>query len=387
MRRLKLGRKAAQRIEKGNVWVYRGELQEEVAADHLEEALLVDERGRLLGSALIDGASPVPVRLYSRREEAFDLKLIESRLEVAAAWRKRVVGAGNTGYRLVFSEADGLPGLTVDRFGSALALQLNLRNYGPFAGDIVSALGGMIQEGPAIHCAVVEVQGVRSLLVGDADKSRPIYQLNSLQFEAELLEGPKTGAFLDQRENYQAAVQWVDRLGIGGRGLDLYSSSGGFAMNLAAKLSRVDAVDSAKSAVARIEANCRRNGIENVRAIEADVKQFLRGLAQARQRYDCVIVDPPAFAKQAKQKEEANRAYYELNLRALSAVAPSGLYVSCSCSHAISESDLVTIVREAASESRRTLSLLEKRTQSLDHREILTIPETGYLKCLYFCVH
>ena len=387
MRRLKLGRKAAQRIEKGNVWVYRGELQEEVAADHLEEALLVDERGRLLGSALIDGASPVPVRLYSRREEAFDLKLIESRLEVAAAWRKRVVGAGNTGYRLVFSEADGLPGLTVDRFGPALALQLNLRNYGPFAGDIVSALGGMIQEGPAIHCAVVEVQGVRSLLVGDADKSRPIYQLSSLQFEADLLEGPKTGAFLDQRENYQAAVQWVDRLGIGGRGLDLYSSSGGFAMNLAAKLSSVDAVDSAKSAVTRIEANCRRNGIENVRAIEADVKQFLRGLAQARQRYDCVIVDPPAFAKQAKQKEEANRAYYELNLRALSAVAPSGLYVSCSCSHAISESDLVTIVREAASESRRTLSLLEKRTQSLDHREILTIPETGYLKCLYFCVH
>ena len=367
--------------------MYRGELQEEIAADHLEEALLVDERGRLLGSALIDGASPVPVRLYSRREEAFDLKLIESRLEVAAAWRKRVVGAGNTGYRLVFSEADGLPGLTVDRFGPALALQLNLRNYGPFAGDIVSALGGMIQEGPAIDCAVIEVQGVRSLLVGDADKSRPIYQLNSLQFEADLLEGPKTGAFLDQRENYQAAVQWVDRLGIGGRGLDLYSSSGGFAMNLAAKLSRVDAVDSAKSAVARIEANCRRNGIENVRAIEADVKQFLRGLAQARQRYDCVIVDPPAFAKQAKQKEEANRAYYELNLRALSAVAPSGLYVSCSCSHAISESDLVTIVREAASESRRTLSLLEKRTQSLDHREILTIPETGYLKCLYFCVH
>ena len=367
--------------------MYRGELQEEVAADHQEEALLVDERGRLLGSALIDGASPVPARLYSRREEAFDLKLIESRLEVAAAWRKRVVGAGNTGYRLVFSEADGLPGLTVDRFGPSLALQLNLRNYGPFAGDIVSALGGMIQEGPAIDCAVIEVQGVRSLLVGEADKSRPIYELNSLHFEADLLEGPKTGAFLDQRENYQAAVQWVDRLGIGGRGLDLYSSSGGFAMNLAAKLSKVDAVDSSKSAVTRIEANCRRNAIENVRAIEADVKQFLRGLAQARQRYDCVIVDPPAFAKQAKQKEEANRAYYELNLRALSAVAPSGLYVSCSCSHAISESDLVTIVREAASESRRTLTLLEKRTQSLDHREILTIPETGYLKCLYFCVH
>lgn len=387
MRRLKLGRRAAQRIEKGGVWVYRGELQEDLTEGHLETALLVDERGRLLGSALIDALSPVPVRLYSRRDEAFDLKLIVLRLEAAIAWRQRVVRDGSTGYRLVFSEADGLPGLTVDRFGSALALQLNLRNYGQFSVEIVTQIQELIEAGHGINCVVVEQLGVRSLLVGDAEKCRPIYQLNSLKFEADLLNGPKTGAFLDQRENYQAAAQWVARLGIVGRGLDLYSSSGGFAMNLAMGLSKVDAVDSSKSAVLRIESNCSRNEIKNVRAIEADVKQFLRGLTQARQRYECVVVDPPAFAKQAKQKEEANRAYYELNLRALSTVAPSGLYVTCSCSHAISESDLLSIVREAASESRRTLSLLEKRTQALDHREVLTIPETSYLKCLYFCVY
>ncbi len=387
MRRIKLGRKAAQRIEKGSVWVYRGELQNEIAGDQLETALLVDERGRLLGSALIDGASPVPVRLYSRREETFDQQMIELRLKGALAWREQVVRDGSTGYRLVFSEADGLPGLTIDRFGSALGLQLNLRNYETYAKSIVSTIEALIQPGTEIQCAVVEQQGVRSLLVGDAGKSRPIYQLNALKYEADLLEGPKTGAFLDQRENYQAAAAWVERLGLSGRALDLYASSGGFAMNLASRLSKVDAVDSSKSAVQRIEANCGRNEISNVRAIEADVKQFLRGLSQARQRYECVIVDPPAFAKQAKQKEEAERAYYDLNLRALSTVAPSGLFVTCTCSHAISESELLSIVREAAGESRRTLSILEKRTQALDHREILTIPETSYLKCLYFCVH
>ena len=383
---MKLGRKASQRIEKGGVWVYRGEIQEELPEGYLETVLLVDERGRLLGSALVDALSPVPVRLYSRREEAFDLQLIASRLEAALAWRERVVRDGSTGYRLVFSEADGLPGLTVDRFGSALALQLNLRNYGPFAGQIVTKIDGLLPQDTGINCAVIEQQGVRSLLVGTAENCRPVYQSNGLKFEADLLEGPKTGAFLDQRENYQAAPKWAERLGLAGRGLDLYSSSGGFAMNLASGLAKVDAVDSSKSAVQRIEANCRRNGIDNVRAIEADVKQFLRGLTQARQRYECVIVDPPAFAKQTKQKEEATRAYYELNLRALSAVAPSGLFVTCSCSQAISESDLLSIVREAASESRRTLSILEKRTQALDHREIVTIPETSYLKCLYFGV-
>ena len=158
-------------------------------------------------------------------------------------------------------------------------------------------------------------------------------------------------------------------------------------MNLASGLNRVDAVDSSKSSVLRIESNCSRNEISNVRAIEADVKQFLRGLTQARQRYECVVVDPPAFAKQSRQKEEAIRAYYDLNLRALSTVAPSGLYVTCSCSHAITESDLLSIVRETANESRRTLSLLEKRTQAIDHREVLTIPESSYLQCLYFYVH
>ncbi|MBX9696318.1 MAG: class I SAM-dependent rRNA methyltransferase, partial [Cyanobacteria bacterium] len=148
----------------------------------------------------------------------------------------------------------------------------------------------------------------------------------------------------------------------------------------------VDAVDSSAAAVDRIAKHASRNGLTAVRAIASDVKQFLRGLGQARRRYECVIADPPAFAKQIRQKEEATRAYHDLNLRALSAVAPDGLFVSCSCSQAISESDLMSVIRSAAQESRKSLTLLEKRGQSVDHRALLQIPETSYLKCLYFSV-
>ncbi len=386
MKRWKLSRKTSQRLEGGHVWVYHGEVGAELTAESLETVLLLDERGRLIGSALVDGASPVPVRLYSRREQALDAEFIVGRLESALQWRRRVVRDGSTGYRLVFSEADGLPGLTIDRFGNGLALQCNVRNYNEYLESIVSKVRAEFEQEGGIDCVVREVGEVRELFYGVAEKARAIYRLNALQFEADLLHGPKTGAFLDQRENYVAAELWAKRLAIAGRALDLYSSSGGFALHLARALDKVDAVESSKSAVSRIEENARRNNLANVRAIQSDVKQFLRGLGQARRQYECVIADPPAFAKQVKQKEEATRAYFDLNLRALSAVAPLGLFVTCSCSRAVSENDFLTIIKEAAQESRKNLTLLEKRSQSLDHREVISIPECSYLKCFYFSV-
>jgi len=386
VRRLKISRKAAQRIEAGHVWVYHGETSEELSAETLESVLLVDERGRLLGSALIDGASAVPIRLYSRRELAFDKDLIAVRIAAALLWRQKLVSPDSTGYRLVFSESDQLPGLILDRFGDSLAIQLNLRNYLPYLDQVVSHLQDRLFDSKHFDCVVVEEGEKRSLFLGDRDRVKATYSINSLLFEADLLEGPKTGAFLDQRENYLAAENWVRRLGIKGKGLDLYSSSGGFALHLARVLDKVDAVDSSASAVERIAGNAQRNGITNVKAMEGDVKQFLKGLGQARRRYDCVVVDPPAFAKQSRQREEATRAYFDLNLRALSAVAPSGLYVSCSCSRAISDYDLLKTIREAAQETRKNLTLLEKRSQAIDHRESIDIPETSYLKSLYFSV-
>lgn len=381
MKRLKVNRRASQRIEGGHVWVYRGEMLQELEADALEEVLLCDERGRLLGSALVDAKSPVPVRLYSRKEEAFDLELLRARVAEAIRWRHAVVAQGSTGYRLIFSESDGLPGLIVDRFGRALAMQHNMRNYTVHGLDLLEILREHIG---AVDAAVLEQDGVRSLLSGEVEAAAATYNLNGIEMEADLLNGPKTGAFLDQRENYLAARMWAERLCPGGRALDLYSSSGGFALHLAQAMKQVEAVDSSPGSVKTIGENAKRNEIENVRAIQADVKQFLRGLGQARRRYDCVVADPPAFAKSAHQKKEAERAYYDLNLRAMGATASSGVFVTCSCSRAVGEADLLDIIRSAAAESRRTLSILEKRGQSRDHREVIHIPETSYLKCLMF---
>ena len=383
MRRLKVSHKASQRIEAGHPWVYRGETRDELAADALENVLLCDERGRLLGSALVDAKSPVPIRLYSRKEQPFDAQFVQKRTAEALAWRRILAIGNSTGYRLVFSEADGLPGLIVDRFGAALALQMTMRNYQALSSDLIQIIEDELA-GVAVKLVVSEHEGERQLLRGNIEDASTGYLLNGLELRADLLNGPKTGAFLDQRENYLIVRNWAERLCPTGTALDLFSSSGGFALHLAQVVKHVDAVDSSPQSISTITENAKRNDIDNIKPIRAEVKQFLRGLGQARRRYECVIVDPPAFAKSSQQKTEASRAYYDLNVRALSATASAGLFVTCSCSRAISEAELLEILRQAAAENRRTLTTLEKCRQSHDHREVVNIPETSYLKCLVF---
>ncbi|WP_080507647.1 class I SAM-dependent rRNA methyltransferase [Bryobacter aggregatus] len=386
MKRLRVSRKAAQRLEAGHQWVYRGEMAGDLEADALESVLLCDERGRLLGSALVDARSPVPVRLYSRKETAFDQTLLEARVDKAVAWRQRVVAPDSTGYRMIFSEADGLPGLTVDRFGDSLAFQCNSRNYISSIEIIADRIWDQFGREKNTGCVVSEEGETRRLVRGDTSSAKSTYLLNGFTMQADLLDGPKTGAFLDQRENYLAVSHWAKLFCPEGNALDLYSSSGGFALHLARVTKQVDAVDSSATSIQTIAGNAERNEIQNVRAIQSDVKQFLRGLGQARRRYNCVVADPPAFAKSVQKREEAARAYYDLNLRALSVTAPAGLFVTCSCSRAMNEEDFVAILRQCAAESRRSLSFVDKRRQSSDHRESLLVPETSYLKCLIFRV-
>jgi 23S rRNA (cytosine1962-C5)-methyltransferase len=378
VKKYRVDRRAAARLESGHVWVWREELSPAPTEEDCESVLLADERGRFLGVALLDGRSPVAARLVSRRERPIDAVWLRERLAEAFHWRRRVVPAGHGAFRLVHAEADSLPGLVIDRFGDGFALQLNMRNYAPWLDTILEEL----QSHYPVRLAVAECEGSRRILTG-AD-SRVRYQLNELLFESDLVEGPKTGAFLDQRENYAALALWLNRLGVQGRGLDLFSSSGGFALHAAASLDHVDAIDSASGSAERIRRNAGHNGITHVRAIEADVRQFLRASNQARRRYGCVIADPPAFAKHRRQKQEALRAYYELNVKALGALDAEGLFVTCSCSQAVNTEELVTVIREAARETNRNLTLLERRGQSLDHRESVLIPESTYLKCIYW---
>jgi 23S rRNA (cytosine1962-C5)-methyltransferase len=202
-------------------------------------------------------------------------------------------------------------------------------------------------------------------------------EMNGLKLRADLLHGQKTGIFLDQRENYLAAAAYAK-----GDALDCFTSTGGFALHLARRCERVEAVDSAAAAIATARCNAEANQLRNIDFQEADVFQLLAGYASARKRFSNVILDPPAFAKSRRNVESAAAGYKEINLRALRLLGPGGILVTCSCSHHMSEAMLLQIAAEASLDSGRTLRVLERRAQSQDHPILLTVPETLYLKCL-----
>ncbi len=202
--------------------------------------------------------------------------------------------------------------------------------------------------------------------------------MNGLNLRADLLHGQKTGIFLDQRENYLAAASYAK----GGKALDCFTSTGGFALHLAGKCESVEAVDSSASAIAAARANSHANQIANINFHEADVFELLSRYAAERRHFDLVVLDPPAFTKSRKNVEAATTGYKEINLRALRLLGPGGILVTCSCSHHMSESALLELVAQASLDAGRTLRVLERRTQSQDHPILLTVPETLYLKCL-----
>jgi 23S rRNA (cytosine1962-C5)-methyltransferase len=216
-----------------------------------------------------------------------------------------------------------------------------------------------------------------AVLSGEVPESVPV-RMNGLTLRADLLHGQKTGIFLDQRENYLAASRYAR----GGRALDCFTSTGGFALHLAPRCEAVEAVDSSEPALATARANAAANGIANVNFHEGDVFDLLTGYTAARRQFSLIVLDPPAFAKSRQNLASAVSGYKEINLRALRLLGPGGILVTCSCSHHLTEATLLELVADAALDANRTLRVLERRTQSQDHPILLTVPETHYLKCL-----
>ena len=214
------------------------------------------------------------------------------------------------------------------------------------------------------------------VLFGDCTETVE-FQMNGLRLVTDLLKGQKTGIFLDQRENYLAAAKYAR-----GTALDCFTSTGGFALHLAAQCETIEAVDSSEAALKMAEVNRTANGIQNVEFREADVFDVLTGYSSARRQFGTVVLDPPAFAKSRQHLEPALRAYKEINLRALRLLATGGILVTCSCSHHLSESAFFEVVAAASLDAGRRVRVLERRTQSQDHPILLTVPETLYLKCL-----
>jgi len=380
---VRVNRKAADRVASGHPWIFDSDVIDRGDAEGGAAVTVVDPRGRALGTAHYSSPSKISLRMLSDRVETLDRSFYLRRIEAAREYRSRVV-QGSDAYRVVYGEADRLPGLIVDRYGDYLVVQTLDQGMERTKADIVSCLqelfapAGIVERNDAPVRAKESLPIASGVLSGHVPDAVTIH-MNGLELDGDLLHGQKTGVFLDQRENYPAVVRYAR-----GRALDCFTSTGGFALHLAPRCETVEAIDSSAPALASAKSNAARNGIGNIEFKEADVFDLLSNYASAANRFDVVVLDPPAFAKSRAKIEGAARGYKEINLRALRLLRPGGVLVTCSCSHHVSEAMLLEVVAEASLDAHRTLRVLERRTQALDHPILLTVPETHYLKCLVF---
>jgi 23S rRNA (cytosine1962-C5)-methyltransferase len=381
MHEVRVNRKAARRVASGHPWIFESDVVDKGEAEAGAPVIVVDLRGRPLGTAHFSAASQISLRLLSRSVEEIDREFFAKRLAAAEAHRRRVV-CGTDAYRVVHGEGDLLPGLVVDRYADYLVVQTLNQGMDRACEWIVASLVEMFSPRGIVARNDAAVRSREALPL----ESRAIYgdvpatvefRMNGLRLHADLLHGQKTGAFLDQRENYIAAARYAR-----GRALDCFTSSGGFALHAAPVCESVEALDSSGAALAAAARNAAINGISNVEFREVDVFVVLAAYASARRQFDTVILDPPAFAKSRSQVEDALRGYKEINLRALRLLGPGGILVTCSCSQRVSEATFLELVAEASLDAGRQLRVVERRSQGLDHPILLTVPETHYLKCL-----
>jgi 23S rRNA (cytosine1962-C5)-methyltransferase len=370
-------------------------------ADAAPPALLhvADSRGLLLGTGLYSPASLIALRLVSREDldEAGWLELLAVRLRRAVERRKPMLSDETDSCRLCFSEADELPGLVVDKYGELVVVQLLVKGLDSFEvrNACVSVLRDELNPAAILERPDPRMRELEGLAAPGADAlyrregtdetARTQFRLNGLLFHFDANAGQKTGAFLDQRENYSAAQHWAERLGATGRVLDVCCYQGGFALHLAQIAKQVTGVDASRASLEVAERNLEANRgriIAEVDWVEADAFELLRDWSNGRQSFDAIVLDPPAFAKSKRAVEGALRGYKELNLRALKMVRAGGLLVTCSCSHHVGWADLEGTVASAAADAGRRVRLLERRGAALDHPVILTLPETEYLKCM-----
>jgi 23S rRNA (cytosine1962-C5)-methyltransferase len=382
---VKVSARGAKRLKDGHVWVYRSDIIAEGGAAPGSLVRVVDERGKFLGSALYSSSSQIAIRLLSH-DEVKDLEdLLRERIRAAVAYRERFVHDSNA-YRVIFSEADSLPGLIVDRYNDVLSMQVVTQAMdGEHIRRVV--LEELSELNPAAIAERVDpkIRELEQLPVKESgllqgEKSSTIFTMNDVRFHFDALEGQKTGAFLDQRENYAAAARYAR-----GEALDVFTYQGGFALHLAKVCSGVTAVDSSRPALEVADRNAALNQRE-IEWIEANAFDLLRDYSSSGRHYDAIVLDPPAFAKSKRALDTALRGYKELNLRALKMLRPGGILVTCSCSFHVSAPSFLEMVTEAANDAHRTLRLLENRGQAQDHPMVPSIPETAYLKCLIFHV-
>lgn len=380
--RVKLTKKGIERWQRGHPWIYAADVQDQgrgaiKSGDVVE---VVDFKGWLLGRAFYSAASKITLRALTHDATSVDPQFFAAKLKAADELRQRLY-PGEATYRLVHGEADGLPGLIVDRYGDCLSVQFLVPGTENRKQLFIDLLVAQFKPKAIVNRSDVGVRALEGLqqekgvIYGELPGKVP-YREGEIHFEIDLLNGQKTGTFLDQRENHVLARTYAQ-----GEALDCFSYGGGFALQLAKAAASVTAVEISEAACAQITANAAANGLGHVKALALNAFDFLRDSVDEGRKFDTIVLDPPSFAKNKGAVEAAVRGYKEINLRAMQLLKPGGILISASCTYHVDEERFEEMLVSAASDAKRRVQIIERRGAARDHPVLLSLRETRYLKC------
>jgi len=375
----KVTKRGADRIRHGHLWIYRSDVVD-VEADGGSIVAVHDERGNFVGQALYSDASQIALRFLTQTNDAIDRQWWRQRITEAA--QRRTIPADTNAYRLIYSEGDLLPSLIVDRYDQVLVLQTLSQGTDRVKQQLSEILIELFAPVAVIErndARVRELEGlplIAATIHGQAPDELEILQ-HGIRFLVAPSGGQKTGSFLDQRENRLAARSIAY-----GRALDCFTFNGAFALHLEDVCEQITGIDISEDAIVSARRNAELNRMHNVEFREGNVFDELRELESGGERFDTIILDPPAFAKNRGSLKAAIRGYKEINLRALKLLNPGGVLITCTCSYHVSEDLFLKIIADAAIDARRRVQIVEKRMQAADHPVLLGMPETYYLKCV-----
>jgi 23S rRNA (cytosine1962-C5)-methyltransferase len=375
-----VSRRGIERLRSGHPWIYRSDVIS-VEAEPGDLVLVKSERGRPLGWALFSSASQITLRMMAGDTDVDDRTVWPERIAAALAYRESLA-IDATARRLVHGEADRLPALVVDQYDDVLVVQTLCQGVDRRRDAIVAALVAQLAPRGILARNDPKVRRLEGLdervevLHGEVPETVRVRE-GAIWHDVDLRRGQKTGLFLDQRENHLAAARLAR-----GRALDAFTYHGGFALQMAGAATHVLALDASEAAIDATRRNAAANGLTNLEARAVNVFDELRELEIAGERFDTIVLDPPAFAKNKAAVPGAIAGYKEINLRAMKLLEPGGTLITCSCSYNVGDVMFGEIVAAAARDARATMALVERRLQSRDHPVLVGVPETSYLKCL-----
>ncbi|MEO0093172.1 MAG: class I SAM-dependent rRNA methyltransferase [candidate division WOR-3 bacterium] len=372
-----------------HLWIFANEIRRTEGNPIAGDTVLVYERGKLIGSGLYNPHSLIRIRLYSKRNEEFDLAFIKKRIEDAYQYRKQVLPQEND-FRLIFGESDFLPGIVIDKYGDHFTLQTFTLATEQRKELICQALSSLFPVKSIFEKNDFRLRDIEQLprqegLLYGAIEDKIVINENQAKFYVDIKGGQKTGYFFDHRLT-RAKVRTLSQ---GRNVLDVFCYTGGFSINSALGGAKtVTGIDGSVAAIELAKENAKLNQVEKICQFEVgDAFRLLRQYVKEEKRFDLIVLDPPPFIKSLKEKKSGLKGYKEINLQAMKLLNPGGILVTSSCSHYLFWQDLLDILIAAAQDAQRSFKIIDRTTQGPDHPIILSMPETEYLRCFFLTVN